>query len=261
VSEQRRGGRSEARVRLASAIEPDWLLDLFPDAVEDRLEVEWNPKARRVEAFSRMRFGQVVLAESREAAAGRPEATALLAEQARRLGLATFADPDHLHNLANRFRVARAAAPDAGYPDLDEATVDAAVARMCEGRSSLDELKGADLIQTLLDGLSWEARAALEKLAPTAIPLPGRKRAPVAYPDDAPPFVASRLQDFFGLTETPRIGGGRVPLQVRLLAPNGRPVQITQDLEGFWVRHYPEIRRELSRRYPKHAWPEDPHGR
>jgi ATP-dependent helicase HrpB len=80
----------------------------------------------------------------------------------------------------------------------------------------------------------------------------------VSYAPNQPPWIESRLQDFFGMKDGPRVGGGAVPLTLHLLAPSQRPVQITSDLAGFWVRHYPAIRRELCRRYPKHAWPEDP---
>jgi ATP-dependent helicase HrpB len=94
--------------------------------------------------------------------------------------------------------------------------------------------------------------------APERIALPGGRQLKVHYEAGKPPWVESRLQDFFGLKEGPRIGGGRLPLVLHLLAPNHRPVQVTSDLSGFWERHYPSIRRELARKYPRHAWPENP---
>ncbi|HEY6177185.1 MAG TPA: ATP-dependent helicase C-terminal domain-containing protein, partial [Kofleriaceae bacterium] len=95
-------------------------------------------------------------------------------------------------------------------------------------------------------------------LAPTHLRLPRRGRAPIHYAVDQPPWIASRMQDFFGLARAPTVGDGRVPLVLHLLAPNQRPVQVTTDLPGFWVKHYPSLRKQLMRRYPKHAWPEDP---
>ena len=95
-------------------------------------------------------------------------------------------------------------------------------------------------------------------MAPERVALAGGRQARVTYERGRAPSVASRLQDFFRMREGPRVGGGRVPLVLELLAPNRRPVQVTQDLAGFWERHYPVVRRELSRRYPRHAWPEDP---
>jgi ATP-dependent helicase HrpB len=103
-----------------------------------------------------------------------------------------------------------------------------------------------------------ENAALLEALAPERIDLPRRKNIPVHYSLERPPWIESRLQDFFGLTETPRVARGAAPLVVHLLAPNRRPVQTTSDLAGFWKRLYPQVRKELSRRYPRHAWPEAP---
>ena len=99
----------------------------------------------------------------------------------------------------------------------------------------------------------------LSRLAPTRIRLPGGRQTKVHYEPGKPPWIASRLQDFFGMRETPRVGDGKVPVVVQLLAPNNRPVQTTTDLAGFWERLYPQLRKELGRRYPKHKWPEDPY--
>jgi ATP-dependent helicase HrpB len=106
--------------------------------------------------------------------------------------------------------------------------------------------------------LSPAQRRAVETLAPEHVALPRRRRVPVHYEPDRPPWIASRMQDFFGLSEGPAVAGGRVPLVLHLLAPNQRAVQVTQDLAGFWTRHYPELRRQLCRRYPRHDWPERP---
>jgi ATP-dependent helicase HrpB len=105
-----------------------------------------------------------------------------------------------------------------------------------------------------------QARRLLEEIAPTAIRLSRGRQVAVHYEPNQPPWIASRLQDFFGMRETPTVGRGAVPVVVRLLAPNQRPVQMTSDLAGFWQRLYPQVRKELSRRYPKHAWPENPLG-
>jgi ATP-dependent helicase HrpB len=94
--------------------------------------------------------------------------------------------------------------------------------------------------------------------APERVPLAGGRQVRVTYDRNHAPWIASRLQDFFGMREGPRVAGGRVPLVLHLLAPSNRPVQVTSDLAGFWERHYPQVRRELGRRYPKHKWPESP---
>src|SRR4029077_5370131 len=111
------------------------------------------------------------------------------------------------------------------------------------------------LLRALEHAMPAPARRLLEELAPASVRLPrGGQQVKVHYEPNQPPWIASRLQDFFGMRETPKVGRGTSPLFIRLLAPNQRPVQMTTDLAGFWDRLYPQVRRELSRRYPKHAW-------
>jgi ATP-dependent helicase HrpB len=119
-------------------------------------------------------------------------------------------------------------------------------------------LGGGGLEGVLLTRFAAADLDRMNRIAPERIRLPSGRHAKVQYAEGQPPWVASRLQDFFGMKETPRIAEGKVSLVVHLLAPNQRPVQMTQDLEGFWRRLYPSVRKELGRRYPRHAWPEDP---
>ena len=121
--------------------------------------------------------------------------------------------------------------------------------KLCRNRTSFAELASADLLAVLRP-------AGLDKRVPERLRLPGGREVKVHYDAGQPPWIESRLQDFFGVKETPRIGN--TPVVVHLLAPNHRPVQVTSDLAGFWERLYPQVRRELSRRYPKHKWPEKP---
>ncbi|MEJ7710496.1 MAG: ATP-dependent helicase C-terminal domain-containing protein [Pyrinomonadaceae bacterium] len=134
---------------------------------------------------------------------------------------------------------------------------------LCKGKESFAQLRavvsGGALIDLLLQQLSSEQSRLLKTMAPERLRLNGGRQVRVHYEGDSnQPWIASRLQDFFGMREGPRIAGGRVALVLHLLAPNQRSVQVTSDLSGFWQRHYPQVRRELSRRYPRHAWPEDP---
>ncbi|HWB75547.1 MAG TPA: ATP-dependent helicase C-terminal domain-containing protein, partial [Nannocystaceae bacterium] len=140
---------------------------------------------------------------------------------------------------------------------IDDATIDAALAEACVGKKTFAELRKADLPGLLLAALA-EHRDRFEKLAPAHVTLGGGRRLRVHYEVDRGPWIESRLQDFFGTARGPAIAEGREPLAIHLLAPNQRAVQITTDLAGFWSRHYPELRRALMRRYPKHDWPEDP---
>jgi ATP-dependent helicase HrpB len=119
----------------------------------------------------------------------------------------------------------------------------------------VEELEMTDV---LLEMLTWEQRRALDALAPTHVTVPTGSRIPVDYSDPAAPVLAVRLQELFGLAETPRLAGGAVPLTLHLLSPARRPVQVTRDLAGFWRSSYFDVRRDLRGRYPKHEWPDDP---
>jgi ATP-dependent helicase HrpB len=143
--------------------------------------------------------------------------------------------------------------------DLDALLADA-VGALCDGKRSFAELRQADVLGALRGLLSHRQRLALEREAPERFTLPTGRSVPITYEPGRPPAVAARIQEVFGLRTTPRLAGGRVPLVIELLAPNQRPMQITDDLESFWCTTYPEVRKELRGRYPKHAWPDDPLG-
>ena len=240
-------------VRLAAAIEPDWLIDLFPDRVTERAGVEWNKTAERVESSSALLYDNLVIEESRSGAVDPHEAATMLAAKAREAGLERFTDPEALEALLAR--VAFAARHEPAIPSLD---LDQALVIVCEGLRGFAELKQAGFTAALLAQLTQEQRRLLDRVAPDRWKLPSGRTARVNYSHEKDPWMESRLQDFFGLTESPRVANGRVPLVLHLLAPNQRPVQTTSDLAGFWVKWYPQIRKELMRRYPKHKWPENP---
>jgi ATP-dependent helicase HrpB len=245
-------------VRLASTIEADWLLDLFPERLVEKRNVRFDARNERIEATSELLYDNLVLHEGRLDAAA-PEVERVLADAALTAGAQAFCDPDAL--AAWRARLEFAAGQGLDVPAVtDDALVDALRAR-CRGRRSFSELRdGSDggLLGMLHARLTPAQRARLERFAPERVALPGGRKLRVSYEPGRPASVASRLQDFFGLREGPRVADGRVPLVLHLLAPNQRAVQVTTDLAGFWERHYPAIRRELMRRYPRHAWPEDP---
>lgn len=257
VEVEQRDDQAQPLVRLASAIEADWLLDAYLDRVEEVDRTEWNKREERVERVSQLRYGQIALLESR----GVPgDEAQMLAEQAWIAGFTRFMDAEEWEALRGRLVFAARAM----QLDLDlEALQKATLLGLSEGLRSFAELKRAAsdggarsiLLTQLPEGLG----ARLDRVAPDRLRLPSGRNAKIFYPEDAPPYVASRLQDFFGMRESPKVAEGRVSLVVHLLAPNQRPVQMTQDLAGFWERLYPQVRRELGRRYPRHKWPEDPY--
>jgi len=222
-------------VRLAAGpIEPEWLLD----RAEERETLEWNRAAERVEQVSALLYDRLVIEESRRPAPPSLEASRILEQEALQTDIGRFVDRDALEQL-------KARADFAGC----KIDVTAGLRELCAGRASFAELEAANLLAMLRP-------PRIHELAPERLRLPGGREVKIHYEPGKPPWIESRLQDFFGMKETPRIGG--VAVVAHLLAPNHRPVQVTSDLAGFWERWYPQVRRELSRRYPKQKWPENP---
>jgi ATP-dependent helicase HrpB len=265
-----------ATIRAASEVAPEHLLELFPERIEERRTLRFDPKTQQVEASEALLYDGLVLDESVRRDVEGEDVAACLARAAIEHGLEKLFDADGLENL--RRRLAFAAAHGLALPEdtvIEAATpgakvgpeapgrvslafVERALADACVGRRSFADLRGLSLEQAMLARLDPSAASKLRELAPESIALPGRARVPVTYEVDRPPWIESRLQDFFGMKRGPHVASGRVPLVLHLLAPNFRAVQVTTDLEGFWARHYSTLRKELMRRYPKHAWPEDP---
>ena len=239
-------------VRIAHPIEPEWLIELFSDRIEERNAVEWSRNGERVETVSAMLYDGLVIEETRGGDMPDPEAAAkLLAAKAMESDIGRFVDREELDQYLARaqFAFERGKLPK----PVSMADVQNVLAQLCYGKRTLKELAGENILAALDRSL---APARLDEIAPTRLALPSGRKAKVEYAAGQAPWVSSRLQDFFGLKETPRVAG--VPLVAHLLAPNQRPVQVTSDLAGFWERHYPQIRKELMRRYPKHLWPERP---
>jgi ATP-dependent helicase HrpB len=193
--------------------------------------------------------------------AGGGEVVRVLTEAALSVGYETFIDREAVDRFLARVDFIRQEFPEVGLPPLSEDDVRAGVITLCEGRRSFAELRDAvragALLEVLRRRLDPEQLRLLATMAPDRVTLARGRQVRVNYERYKRPWIASRLQDFFGMKEGPKIAGGRAALVLHLLAPNQRPVQVTTDLTGFWSRHYPQVRRELNRRYPRHAWPED----
>jgi ATP-dependent helicase HrpB len=238
-------------VRLLARIEPEWLIDLFPGRVREETLPTWNRSAERVDGVSRLIYDELVLQESTHAAPDPEAAAALLAETALEAGVERFVDPETLEHWLGRLEFSGLALAGFPAPDLPGALRD-----LCQGLRSFAELKNAARDFTSILEARLNAQR-LRELAPLTLRLHGGRSTKVHYERGKTPWIASRLQDFFGMTETPCIGPERTPVVLHLLAPNQRAVQTTTDLAGFWQRLYPQVRRELMRRYPRHAWPEN----
>ncbi len=255
-----RGQASRVQIRRASGIEASWLLDLYLDRIAEVDELVWNASKERVERVAQMTYDGLPIDEQRDVEGARragARAAELLAKQAIAAGIERFVDRDALAQWRARVAFVARLAPDSGLVAPTDEALAQVIAHACEGAISFDELRRMGLLG-LLDASLADKRALVERLAPTHLALPRRRRVPIHYELEQPPWLASRMQDFFGLARAPSVGDGRVPLVLHLLAPNQRPVQVTTDLPGFWIKHYPALRKQLMRRYPRHAWPEDP---
>jgi ATP-dependent helicase HrpB len=260
-AEERTGSKgtrdsSGVLIRLASAIEPEWLAALFPEEISRRTSLLWHDRAGRVEEASQTLYGDLVLEENVRPAPPSDAVSEMLLSHARARGLAHFHGIEQAAALHARLALLARHCPTAGFPHLDQAAIDAACAACCTGKRSLAELAESSLTDALMARLTTLQKDLLRRETPERITLPAGRKVPVHYELGKPPWIESALQDFIGMKSIPALCSGRVPLTVHLLAPNRRPVQVTQDLPGFWERHYPSLRRQLQRRYPKHFWPE-----
>ncbi|MFV8751191.1 ATP-dependent helicase HrpB [Nannocystaceae bacterium ST9] len=248
--ERREGTRRRALVGSACAIEPEWLLDLFPDAIVDDETIGFDGPRARVIGESSLRYGKLAIESSAMKTLPPERAAEVLFEAAKQAGAARFCPEGALDKL--RSKIAYANKLDPSVPLLDDATIEAGLRDACTGKTSFAELEQADLIGALRAG------RRLDRLLPESMTLPGGRKLEIHYEVDRPPWVASRLQDFFGMREGPKLLEGKLALVMHLQAPNRHDVAVTSDLARFWSTHYAEVRKQLMRRYPRHDWPEDP---
>ena len=262
---------SEVRVRLASAVEPDWLRrsDLVAGRLSSCDEIFFNPTRKQVEARRRVRWLDLLLDETPLAVEDTAAAVALLVTEAAKQPAAVLPSVDTAAGslltrarwLAERQdRESATPLPELPMPLplLDDASLFARLPELCQGMLSFDELRRADWLGFLTVLLGYDTVRAIDRLAPASLELATGSRHTIDYSSGEQPRVSIRIQELFGTTETPRIVGGRHPLLLQLLGPNHRPQQLTSDLASFWATTYPEVKKELKRRYPKHAWPDDP---
>ena len=255
------GGRPpDGRIFLAAAVSLEEIETHFGAQIERDEVVSWDADSGAVRARERERLGALVL---RERALATPHAdavvTALMSAVAES-GLRDLPWSDAARQLQQRVAFLRRLDPT--WPDMSDVALSATLsdwlAPYVYGLTRRDELRRLDLAAILLGTLDRAQRASLDKLAPSHLEVPSGSRIRIDYADPRSPVLSVRLQELFGLTETPRIAHGRVPLTLHLLSPALRPVQVTTDLAGFWRTGYFEVRKELKGRYPKHYWPDDP---
>jgi len=254
------GRRPESRIFLAARIALADLERHFADQITLDQEITWDAREAAVVAREQERLGAIVLAERPLRQPAPDVVTAVLLDGIRQAGVDALPWTDGARTL--RRRLAFLHHVDASWPDVSDAALHETLGAWLGphlGRArSLADIGRVDLAGALLATLPWDRRAAIEELAPTHIVVPSGSRIPIDYSDASAPVLAVRLQEMFGMADTPRIARGAVPLTVHLLSPAQRPVQVTRDLAGFWRTSYFDVRKEMRGRYPKHYWPDDP---
>lgn len=260
-----RQGQREERIYRAAALDPALFDEVLNEQVRQRDELEWDEREGVLRAERQRRIGELIL--SREPLPGLDDEArgrALLG-LVRRKGLELLPWTPELRQWQARIRLLRridvSAGADSEWPDVSD---DALLARLEEwllpylGKvSRLAHFAQLDLKAMLATLLPWPLPQRLDELAPVAIAVPSGSRVRLDY-SESPPVLAVRLQELFGLADTPRVAGGRQPVKLHLLSPARRPVQVTQDLASFWANTYAEVKKDLKGRYPKHYWPDDP---
>lgn len=250
----RAGPLSEALVRKASEVEPEWLPGLRTE-----VELEFDESRERVAAWKRTRYEDLVVAETEVPPPDAAETARVLSEAAAgRLDRALPLDDPEVASFLARVRSLAEWMPELGLPRFEDEEIRALLPALAAGRKSFAELRRTPLLDVLQGALSYPQLEAVRREAPERLAVPSGSQIRLTYEPGRPPVLAARIQEMFGLAETPRVAAGRVPVLLHLLAPNGRPQQVTHDLRSFWETTYPQVRKELAGRYPKHSWPQDP---
>ena len=246
-----------AEVRVAVGIEPELLLAAPPDFLKESAETVWDGEGERVVCRSRLSYGGLLLEET--PAEGDPDEVArVLTGALTDRWPKPFPDDEPLRQYAARVDFLRRLGVEAEFPDLPGAGFQDFLQSICRGKRSFAEIARSSLERYVDEALEPAQQSRLDRLAPERIPIGSGRRVAVNYETGAAPWIGAKLQEFFGTARTPALADGKVPLVVHLQAPSGRALQVTTDLAGFWEREYPKLRRAYMRRYPRHAWPEDP---
>jgi ATP-dependent helicase HrpB len=249
------------RVLLAAPVTKAEILEHFSGQVEVLEEVRWDAAAERVISRQLTRLGALILEEAAQPKPNPELVAKVLLEALREKGINRLPWSREAERTRQRLAFLHYLQPNE-WPDVSDKALDDSLEEWLglhlQGLRSMEQAARLDLDEILLDGFSWEKRQEMDRLAPSHLEVPSGSRIALDYSEKTTPVLAVRLQEVFGMLETPRIGGGKVPLLLHLLSPASRPVQVTQDLRSFWSNGYFDVRKDLRGRYPKHHWPDDP---
>ena len=254
---------AEAKIRLAAPLTLDEIEAAFGDRFERRALTAWDKRTEAVQAVNRICLDAIVIREGGQAEPDAASVRAALYEGIRQKGIAQLPWSKNSRALQARICFLKKAMPEQAWPDLSDAALledlDTWLGPFCDGVTRWSRVQSLDLTNILLARLDacGCSRRQLDDLAPTHFPVPSGSNIQVRYDQDMP-YMEVRIQEIFGMTRTPTVANGRVPVVMHLLSPAQRPVQVTRDLESFWANGYALVRKDLRGRYPKHYWPEDP---
>jgi ATP-dependent helicase HrpB len=250
--------RLEAQTMLQTAIalEPEWLIDLAGDEIQEERLTRYDPDQRAVRRVERLKWGNLILDDSER---DEPEADLAASALAEAIldGLVELPGWDErVDQWIARVRCVAAWFPERGLPKYERPDLSAALTQALRASqaSRAKHLKKLEALSAVKQAMSWEEQRFVEQMAPERYRLPSGHGMKIHYEPGAPPLGKAKIQDFYDQRHTPRVGGGRQAVLLEILGPNFRPVQRTDDLPGFWQRLYPELKKELKRRYPRHQW-------
>ncbi|HEY8509268.1 MAG TPA: ATP-dependent helicase C-terminal domain-containing protein, partial [Steroidobacteraceae bacterium] len=252
----------DARILLAAPISRADLEQHFADRLQRSESVEWSSREQAVIARRVVQLDSIILEEKPLPDVPSEAAIKAMLAGVRELGIAALPWTREARDLQARMEFVRTRTGEPDWPAVDDAsllaTLDEWLPPWLEGITRREHLSRIPLVDALRARLSWNQLQRLDELAPSHLQVPSGSRIRIDYLDESAPVVAVRLQEVFGLEQTPRIGGDKVPVTFKLLSPAQRPVQVTQDLASFWRGSYAEVRKDMRGRYPKHYWPENP---
>jgi len=252
----------EGLIYLAAPLEEEQLRRHFAGHLRLEDSVRWDSQQQLVVTRREERFGALVLQSKPLPRPDSEQVRAAMQEGVRRLGIDALPWTPELRQWQARVRCLREWCPEEGLPDVSDVallgSMEQWLAPFLDGVSRRDHLARVDLPAALHGVLNWKQSRRLDEGAPTHLEVPSGSRIRLEYAPGQSPVLAVKLQEMFGSADTPRIAWGRVPVTLHLLSPARRPIQVTQDLRGFWDRTYAEVKKELKGRYPKHPWPDDP---
>jgi len=237
-----------------TAVEETWLADLYPQDYHRVTEARWDETQRRVLQKEQVGFRELVLSTRQSGEPDREKAAALLAEKVMSGELKLTAWDHEVDQWIARLNCLAKWMPELEVPALTNEDRAFVIAEMCHGAASYKEIKDRSPWPSLRSWLGPEQTAWMDKQVPERLRLADGRMGRITYSESADPTLAARIQQLYNWQETPRIAGGRIPLVLSISGPNQRPLQITRDLAGFWLNHYPKLKQELARKYPKHEW-------